>query len=109
MSQCSCNTRNCAESFSGKCYFLNLTHFSRCGFYGNPIYHGYCSKCYKELVRDAPKAPDTLQKVPEEQVDSGMQNQHVSIHRYLWYMYMCTCSTGLKVGRPLVYHTRISL
>ena len=27
--------------------------YDRCGFYGNPIYMGYCSKCYKELVRDA--------------------------------------------------------
>ena len=37
-----------------------LYHLCRCGFYGNPIYMGYCSKCYKELVRDTPAEREHL-------------------------------------------------
>lgn len=59
------------EKYSKRLSNPDLRCKNKCGFYGNPIYHGYCSKCYKELVRDAPKPPDALQTFPEEQVDSA--------------------------------------
>ena len=41
---------------------------TRCGFYGNPIYLGYCSKCFKELVRDAPKDGTREGQTADEQL-----------------------------------------
>lgn len=54
---------------------INSTPFSpfppRCGFYGNPIYLGYCSKCFKELVRDAPKDSAREGQTTDEQLYPG--------------------------------------
>lgn len=33
------------------------------------MYHGYCSKCYKQLVRDAPK------KLDEEEEEVAMERK----------------------------------
>lgn len=44
---------------------------TRCGFYGNPIYLGYCSKCFKELVRDAPKDSAREGQMTDEQLYSS--------------------------------------
>lgn len=49
-----------------------MSPYDRCGFYGNPIYMGYCSKCYKELVRDA-------QSEQREQQQGGHRSQSVVV------------------------------
>lgn len=49
-----------------------VSPYDRCGFYGNPIYMGYCSKCYKELVRDA-------QSEQREQQQGGQRSQSVVV------------------------------
>ena len=68
---------------------INSTPFSpfpptRCGFYGNPIYLGYCSKCFKELVRDAPKDSAREGQTTDEQLypgASGVCNHQ--LHQFL--------------------------
>ncbi|XP_064395551.1 rab5 GDP/GTP exchange factor-like [Halichondria panicea] len=49
---------------------------NKCGFYGNPIYMGYCSKCHKELVRDGVKGRGTVASPPEK--PQGSTNERKS-------------------------------
>ena len=68
-----------------------MIFYCRCGFYGNTIYRGYCSKCFKEVQQLA----EPSHEQPTELLDPG-KLALPCVYYVVWLsVYTCVSTAGV--------------